>query len=233
MSVGADGVVFIENSSTPGVDFKWDFYNADGSEAEMCGNASRCVARYALQRGIGTSPLNFETKAGVITARILDGLQVEVELPAPKILERDIDVVVGEHIKIKVDLINSGVPHAVRESEDWEDEYLDDMGRYLRNLPHFQKYGGANATFYEVKGANEILSATFERGVEGITMACGTGAVAAATAAILKEQAKSPVMVHVPGGTLIVSYSVGDAFAMLSGEARFVCEGHIFAEALL
>jgi diaminopimelate epimerase len=231
--VGADGVVFIEETEQSDVDFKWDFYNSDGSSAEMCGNASRCVARYAFDRKISHSKdVKFLTQIGVVTALVVSSARVDVTLPFPKVLEENKLVLVGEHINLPVSVIDSGVPHVVRENDDWEDEYIHDMGRFLRNNAGFKKYGGANATFYEVQSEGVIHSATYERGVEGVTLACGTGAVAAAYDYFLKGKLTS-VTVHVPGGVLQVQIDVEGKAIILSGEARYICEGTLRAEALL
>jgi diaminopimelate epimerase len=231
-SIGADGVVFIEKTKQPHVNFKWDFYNADGSSAEMCGNAARCVARFAYENNICDRSASFETVAGVVHTRVLQSGVVEVDMPYPEILQRDIELPVGEHIKIKVDYVMAGVPHAVKLNDDWDPEYLDDMGAYLRKSPAFMKTKGANATFYEPMEGSVIQAATFERGVEAVTLACGTGAVAAAFVAALNGM-KSPIEVRVPGGVLHVDIDQKAKRACLAGEARFICEGEVKPEALL
>jgi diaminopimelate epimerase len=231
-SVGADGVVFIEKTKTPQVSFRWDFYNADGSVAEMCGNAARCVARYALENNIADRTTSFETLAGVVHTRVRSSGLVEVEMTKPELLARGVEVSVGEHIKLMVDYLNTGVPHVVRLNDDWDADYLNEMGSYLRHHELFAETNGANATFYEVTGPSKIHSATFERGVEGVTLACGTGAVAAAAVAIL-EGMTGPVEVEVPGGILHVDVDKALTHATLAGEARFICRGEIQPEALL
>jgi len=231
-SVGADGVVFIEKPKGPQTTFKWDFYNADGSFAEMCGNASRCVARYAFENGFAGREVSFETSAGVIEAKVLTSGIVEVEMPPSVLLEKKAEIPLGEHLKISVLYINTGVPHVVKEEDDWGDEYLHDMGRHLRSHEKFKKTNGTNVTFYEKVEGSIIHSATYERGVEAVTPACGTGAVAAAFAAALSG-VPSPIEVRVPGGTLHVDLDLETMCAVLAGEARFICEGRILPEALL
>ncbi|MDZ4677251.1 MAG: diaminopimelate epimerase [Oligoflexia bacterium] len=230
-SVGADGIIFIEKSKKAHVAFKWDFYNADGSPADMCGNAARCVARYALEKNISDRTTSFETVAGVVNARVKPNGMVEVEMPKPAILEKFLQVPVGS-ASLDIFYVNTGVPHVVKQTDDWEGDYLKEMGSYLRNHELFEKTNGANVTFYEVIGEKTIQSATYERGVEGITLACGTGAVAAVAAAVLGGM-KGSVEVKVPGGMLHVDTDSDLSFATLAGEARFICEGEIKPEALL
>src|ERR1017187_3919252 len=180
MSVGADGVVFIEKTKTPHVQFKWDFYNADGSAAEMCGNAARCVARYALEHEIADRGAAFETKAGTIKTKVRASGFVEVSMTPPKVNEAMENIDIQDYGVIKGLYIDTGVPHFVVETSNWDPEFLSTMGSLLRHHARFTKTNGPNATFFEVLGPSKIQSATFERGVEGITLACGTGAVAAA-----------------------------------------------------
>ena len=232
LSIGADGVVFLEPSADSKNAFKWDFYNADGSSAEFCGNAARCVARFAFENKHAAREMTFETSAGDVTAEILATNQVRIQMPKPEIIEKTLTIPVGEHIKIEVMHLNTGVPHVVKVNDDWDQEYLFDMGSYLRNHDLFKKSGGVNATFYEVIGPSKIHSVTFERGVENVTLACGTGAVAAALSA-LSGGMVSPVEVLVPGGTLFVEMDSNTSSVFLVGEARFICDGHLKSEALL
>jgi diaminopimelate epimerase len=230
-SIGADGVIFIEKSKKPQVSFKWDFYNADGSSAEMCGNAARCVARYALENNISDRATSFETLAGVVKTRVRPNGLVEVEMPKPVIMEKNLRITVGS-AALEVMYINTGVPHVVRLTDDWEGAYLKEMGNYLRHHELFEKTNGTNVTFYEVGEGSSIQAATYERGVEAITLACGTGAVAAAAAAVVGGM-KGPIEVKVPGGVLHVDIDGELSYATLAGEARFICKGEIMPEALL
>lgn len=230
-SVGADGLVFIEKAKTPAAAFKWDFYNADGSSAEMCGNAARCVARYALEQNIADKSATFETLAGLVKTRVHSSGVVEVDMPKPEVFERELDIKKDDCL-LRVAYMNTGVPHAVVVNDDWSEENLLELGKYLRHHAAFKNTNGANVTFYEVKGASQIHAATYERGVENVTLACGTGAVAAAVAAVIGGE-KSPLEVQVPGGTLFVELGSNLDHATLAGEARFICDGEIRPEALL
>ncbi len=201
ISVGADGLILVENSDN--ADFKWQFYNADGSEAEMCGNGARCVARYAYLTGIAGEKMCFETLAGVIHAEIL-GETVKAQLTEPfdtkffYPLELD-------GAKINVTSMNTGVPHAVLLVGDIEKPDVDDMGRKLRNHEAFAP-AGTNVNFVEFR-RGELAMRTYERGVEGETLACGTGAVASALARVAADAAPSPVKVLTRSGEyLLVHY---------------------------
>lgn len=227
--VGADGVFFIEKTKTKGVDFKWDFYNADGSVAEMCGNGARCVARFAFDNKIAKKTMQFETMAGVVGAKVNKN-RVQVQMTPPKIIFKSIYVPYGESEKIEVAYWNTGVPHVVKKTDDWSAEYLDEVGAYLRNHDAFKKTNGANATFYEKIGTSHIQAATYERGVEAVTLACGTGAVAAAAQAFIEGEA-SPIRVDMPGGQLVVKIEKDFKKVTLEGEANYICVGVLSSEA--
>lgn len=227
--VGADGLVVLEKSQVGHI--KWDFFNADGGSAEMCGNAARCVVRYGVENLDLPNKFQLETVSGLVSGEIVSRAMVKVQMPKPKIIEKDISLQIGK-TEIPIRLIDTGVPHAVFETNDWEGEFLEDMGSTLRNSPAFSKYGGANGTFFEILEKGVVQSATFERGVEGITLACGTGAVAAALSAVIDGES-SPVEVRVPGGTLVVETDSDFSFATLTGEARYICTGELNEEVML
>lgn len=169
--------------------------------------------------------MKFETLAGIVSA-VVGAKTVEVEMPTPKIIFKSVDVPTELNEKINVTYLNVGVPHVVKKNSDWSQEYLDDVGEFLRNHAFFKKTNGANATFYEVLAESEIQAATYERGVEAITLACGTGAVAAAISAVLGGE-KSPITVHMPGGVLKVTLSENLDQAKLSGPAEYICKGQV------
>jgi diaminopimelate epimerase len=217
--LGADGLVFIAESE--GADFGWDFYNSDGSTAEMCGNAARCVARYAYLKGIAGPEMKFKTAVGMIKAKVLEKSRVEVMMLQPKLIEKDLPP-----------LIDSGVPHVVlKESK------LNDTRKLRESVPqHRMRKGagsrGANVTFYCVTGAGKIDAITFERGVEDFTLACGTGALAAAFAAKLGSADLSRFEVRMPGGQLEVGFPSDQGIAVLTGPALLVAEGVLYKEAV-
>ncbi len=161
--VGADGMVVLVPHAD--YDFEWEFYNSDGSEANMCGNATRAVAHYAVEKGISVdNRAEFLTGAGVITAEV-NGLYVVTDMLEPRIIDTEIEEE-GHHWW----LIDTGVPHLVTEVEDLEDFDLA-MARRLR-----EKYD-ANVNLYTVAD-DELRVRTYERGVEDETLACGTGMTA-------------------------------------------------------
>lgn len=225
-----DGLVLIEEAEPRlNVDFQWDFYNADGSVAEMCGNAARCVARFATEKGLAPQKLRFQTIAGVISAIVKEGGFVELEMtPLTEISwNQTISTSFGE---IEHDYIDSGVPHCViRSGQPLTAENHRVLAMELRQ-PKFFAPKGANITFIFEKKSGEIESFSFERGVEDFTLACGTGAVAAAASYLgpdgLSESQK--VQVEVPGGQLVVTFKSGLPF--LYGPTQIVSEKTITSE---
>lgn len=178
LGIGADGVLVIEPSRK--ASFKMRIFNADGSEAQMCGNGARCVGLWAALVKKKNN-LKFETKAGLIEAKVkLKGSKALVKIKASDPLGIKMDFplkILGR--KIKVNFINTGVPHAVIFVQGLEKVNVDKIGREVRFHKRF-KPAGSNANFVEVKSKNLIEIRTYERGVEAETLACGTGALASA-----------------------------------------------------
>jgi diaminopimelate epimerase len=197
-SVGADGLILIENSAT--ADFRWQFYNGDGSRAEMCGNGARCAVRFAYEKNIAQAAMRFETDAGEIEAFVLGASadSVKIRLTAPEDLRLNIPLSIGR-MEQTLHFINTGVPHTVVLVKDAAMAPVADWGREIRIHADFQP-GGTNANFTQVLANDTLMVRTYERGVEGETMACGTGAVASALVAALLEQANPPVTVITSGG---------------------------------
>lgn len=236
-SVGADGVILIEND--PDADFRCRVFNADGSEPEMCGNGARCAARFAYLTGIADKPrMSFRFGAGIISAELLD-TKVKVQMPAPEDLRRNLDVKAANRL-FALDFINSGVPHAVcflKDAKELEAVNVARFGRALRIHGSF-KPEGANVDFAFVENPHRLSLRTYERGVENETLACGTGAVASALLAAVRGEAESPVEVLVRSGeTLTVYFKKADGEAAfedvcLEGNALVVYEADLWPEAM-
>jgi len=197
-SVGADGLILIENSET--ADFRWQFYNPDGSRAEMCGNGARCAARFAFEKNIAPAAMRFETTAGDIEALVLDGAgkSVKIRLTAPEDLRLNMPMTVGG-LEQTLHFINTGVPHTVVLVNDAGEVPVAQWGREIRFHDTFQP-AGTNANFVQRVSNDTLMVRTYERGVESETLACGTGAVASALVIALLGQSKPPVTVITSGG---------------------------------
>ena len=192
-----DGFMAVDHSAV--ADFKLHFYNADGSRGEMCGNGSRCVAKFAYDHGIAPENMTIETDAGLLTALRIDENRYQVRLNNPGIvdLHRHGDMAY-------VELGDPGVPHGVFRYEgltwDLRDELRERM-RAERYAGYFPK--GANVNYYDFLAPDRVRILTFERGVEAFTLACGTGS--GSVAAVLWLTGRLPggkVAVENPGGTL-------------------------------
>ena len=225
LSVGADGLIVLKPSPT--AHFRWRFFNADGSEAEMCGNGGRCAARLAHMLGKAPPVLVFETKAGPIRAEV-NGRNVKITLPPPRDMNMGLRIRIPDG-ELELDFINTGVPHAVIFVDDIQGVDVAGIGRAVRWHEAFRP-NGTNVDFVKVSGG-ELLVRTYERGVEGETLACGTGAVASALVAHLKGLVSSPTRVITRGGEpLTVHYRLqGGSFGevVLEGEVRLVYKGHL------
>ncbi len=230
LSVGADGLFLIEPSDC--ADFKWQFYNSDGSMADMCGNGARCVARYAYTKSIAGKKMSFETLAGIINAEVNNDI-VKVRLTDPSPVNSEEEIKVDDRIFI-LDSVNTGVPHAVAFVDDPESFEVFEWGRKIRFHQHFAPQG-TNADFAAVQSRQKIRVRTYERGVEDETLACGTGMVAGVLAAAQRGLVDSPVDVKVQSGeTLRIYFSrKGESFTeiYLEGRVKMVYQGFLFEEA--
>ena len=227
--VGADGLLLVE-PATEGGDFKMRYYNADGGEAEMCGNGARCYGRFVnhLHQN-ALSLVRFETLAGMISAEF-EGDQVRINMSTPHGLKlNQVLDVAGE--KLTVHSVNTGVPHAVVFVEDLEAVDVRKLGAGLRYHEAFAPRG-TNANFAKVLGSGGIAIRTYERGVEDETLACGTGMVACGLIHHELSKAAAPISVRVKGGdTLRVGFEETQpqeyANVTLFGPADFVFEGTV------
>ncbi len=229
MSVGADGLILVENADA--VDFKWRFYNSDGSIAEMCGNGARCAARFAYLTGIASPEMTFETAAGMIHAEI-KGDRVKIKVTDPESLEVDYMLKL-EHALLQVSSVNTGVPHVVIARDDIHDIDIVPVGREIRFHNRYAP-AGTNVNFISPRN-NGIAIRTYERGVEDETLACGTGAVAAAIVTACKGKIGSPVDVLTRSGEhLQVYYQVKEGRfynVYLEGDARVIYKAQLFEDA--
>ncbi|MEN0057786.1 MAG: diaminopimelate epimerase [Bdellovibrio sp.] len=220
----ADGFLLIEEGSQD-IDYKWDFYNSDGSTAEMCGNAARCAARYCHEvlKPATNSQIRFLTGAGLVDAQIVKDHQVCVLMPEARFLQREIALKTRWGSFEKFALVNTGVPHLVQKVQDISTvQGMKEMAREVRSH-HDLKPAGANVTFYAEEFKGQIKAVTYERGVENYTLACGTGAVAAAL--VYTDESKSQqVNVEMPGGSLRVTFPEGEVRPLMLGEAIFIGE---------
>ncbi len=230
ISVGADGLIIIENSAR--ADFRWRFFNADGSEVDMCGNGGRCAARFAFIKGIAGEKMSFETGAGLIDAEV-KGDVVKLRLTEPYDL-KSVQQIAVEGQSLAVGSINTGVPHVVHYVEDLDRYDVVRVGRVIRYHEAYRP-AGANANFVKVNDRHTIVVRTYERGVEDETLACGTGSVASVLLSAVKGLVDSPVDVKVKSGeVLTVHFSkTGNAFTnvYLEGRVRVVYEGRLWEEA--
>ncbi|MDR2391058.1 MAG: diaminopimelate epimerase [Planctomycetota bacterium] len=224
--IGADGMLFLERDDE--FDFAWDFFNSDGSRAEMCGNAARCVARFANRIGAAGGVMTFRTLAGSIRAELAPfGAKVgltDADLPAS---EERLDVNGSE---VELWAVNSGIPHAVVLVEDLEAADVPGQGRAIRRHRRFAP-AGTNVNFIARRGTSRLAIRTYERGVEDETLACGTGCVAASVAAGRFLGFSSPVTLETRGGgELTVHFTLAGDKAIgvsLEGGARLVFSGAI------
>jgi diaminopimelate epimerase len=225
--VGADGILLLEKAAN-GADFRMRYYNADGGEAEMCGNGARCFARFANKVAGADEKISFETPAGIIGAR-LHGELVTLNMSDPTGMRLNVPLQV-EGEDARVHFINSGVPHVVVPVSRIDVVHVRNRGRALRQHELFSPKG-ANVNFLEKRGPKKIAIRTYERGVEDETLACGTGVVASALIFGAMEKVAGPIGVLVKGGSeLTVDFDKqGEQFkaVTLTGHAEFVFEGTI------
>lgn len=220
--LGVDGVLFLEPGSAE--DFIWDFFNSDGSPAEMCGNAARCAGRF-VHDVLGVSPekpIDFKTAAGPIRVHREKDLRYTVDMP-PVVVNRKTMALVSEDGVFEGAWLNSGVPHFVIAVSDLR-ELPASLCRRLRGHTDLGP-AGANITLLKARGPQDGEAVTYERGVEDFTAACGTGAVAAA---YVLSQGRGAVQLRMPGGTLDVVF--GGPRPLLTGPALLLGKFEPFPE---
>lgn len=225
-TIGADGLLLLEGSKR--ADFRMRIFNPDGSEAEMCGNGSRCAALYASRRGVASATMTIDTLAGILRA-VVKGDTVKVMLTEPKEIRWNFCLMIHK-CPYKVSFVNTGVPHVVHFVDDLDSVDVKNIGSYMRSHGEFAP-SGTNADFVKIAGARSIKVRTYERGVEDETLACGTGSVASALIAAEAERMASPISVETRGGEKLKVYfdKVDGNFknVYLEGNASLVFDGVI------
>ncbi len=225
--VGADGILLLEKASNQ-ADFRMRYFNADGGEAEMCGNGARCFARFANNIAGAQAKISFETPAGVIAAELVGEL-VTLQMTKPTDLRINMKLPVANENKT-IHFINSGVPHVVIPVPRIDEVGVQREGSAIRHHDMFSPKG-ANVNFLEKRGPNKIAIRTYERGVEDETLACGTGIVASALIFAAIEKVNGPINVIARGGDeLQVGFEKienGFCNVTLTGPAEFVFQGTI------
>lgn len=233
--IGCDQILLVEPARTPGNDFAYRIFNADGNEVEQCGNGARCFARYVYDKGLSRNTrLRVETKAGVIMPVLGEHGLVSVDMGAPIFTPAAVPFLTDREaatyfLNIGGELIEFGVlsmgnPHAVTVVDDLQAFDLARLGPLIQSHPSFP--ASVNAGVMKVETRQKIGLRVFERGA-GETLACGTGACAAVVSGIVRGLLDSPVSVQTRGGELTIAWPGGAASVVMTGPAVTVFEGEI------
>jgi diaminopimelate epimerase len=225
--IGSDGLVLIGASPVPEADYSMHIYNADGSEAMMCGNASRCIGKYLYERGLTTkTEIRLLTLSGVKTLQlhVKDGIVESVTVDMLEPVLEDEDLFIGSRDIIKGVFVSMGNPHYVIFTDDVDQ--VGETGRTLEYHPAFPQR--CNIEFARIESDGSIRTRVWERG-SGITQACGTGACATAVAAALTGKAGRQSTIVMDGGTLHIEWREADNHVYMTGPAAFVFDGEVDA----
>ena len=223
--IGSDGLVLIGESSIPEADYSMRIFNADGSEAMMCGNASRCIGKYLYERGLTEkTEIRLLTLSGIkiLRLQIASGIveSVTVDMGEPTL--EDMTQFLDNRGLSQGTFVSMGNPHYVIFTDDVDQ--VEEKGRVLENHPAFPQR--CNIEFAHVEGDGTIRTRVWERG-SGITQACGTGACATAVAAALTGKAGRTSQIVMDGGTLSIEWRESDNHVYMTGSATFVYDGEI------
>ncbi len=223
--VGCDQVLVVQRPSRPGVDFRYRIFNADGGEVEQCGNGARCFVKFVHARGLSAKrEIRVETLGGVIVPRLEDDGEVSVDMGLPVFGSPLLETLNLGKEKVELAILSIGNPHAVQLVADIERAPLATQGPAIERHARFPQR--VNAGYMQVLDRHAIRLRVWERGA-GETLACGTGACAAAVCGMLRGLLDSPVAVAARGGTLTVSWAGGDNPVWMKGPAETVFEGTI------
>jgi diaminopimelate epimerase len=235
IGIGCDQLLVVEPAHDARADFRYRIYNADGSEAEQCGNGARCFARFVREHGLtDKDELTLETRSGLLHTRLLDGRLVTVDMGVPRLdpaavpfLTRQAGPVYtlvagGEQLEMSV--VSMGNPHAVLLVDDVTRAAVERLGPLIGHDEHFPQR--VNVGFMEILDRAHIRLRVFERGA-GETLACGSGACAAVVAGRQRGLLDDRVAVELPGGSLFVQWEGDGSSVAMTGPATQVFEGTI------
>ncbi|MGN0915415.1 MAG: diaminopimelate epimerase [Succinivibrio sp.] len=234
--VGFDQLLLVEPPFDPDVDFHYRIFNADGSEVQMCGNGARCFVRFVVDHELTYKrDILVSTVSGVLRLKLNDDDTVTVNMGAPHLdpekipfkaekQSKSYSITLKDGTVLEHGAVSMGNPHAVFFFDDVKTAPVEKYGPELECHPNFPEK--VNVGFAQVVDNHTLNLRVFERGC-GETMACGTGACAAAVASIIQGRVTSPVTVNLPGGTLKISWDGADSPVMMSGPAIRVYEGTI------
>lgn len=233
--VGCDQLLVVEKSENPAADFRYRIFNADGGEIEQCGNGARCFVRYVHDKGLThKTQICVETASGIIYPKLEDNGLVTVDMGAPRFEPTQIPFIADQqtityplnvgHETVTISAVSMGNPHAVQVVSNVETAPVEIQGPIIETHERFPQR--VNAGFMEITDEHHIKLRVFERGA-GETLACGTGACAAAVVGIQLGKLQSPVTVKMRGGELSISWQGVDSPVMMTGPAVTVFEGQL------
>ena len=233
--IGCDQVLLVEAPDSPDVDFRYRIFNADGSEVENCGNGARCFARFVRDKQLtGKRIIRVQTAGGVLELRVRDKHQVEVDMGVPVLAPIAIPFMAAEQAdhyaltvedrQLDIGALSMGNPHAVLRVDDVDRAPVATLGPLIECHPDFPQR--VNVGFMQVVSATEIRLRVFERGA-GETLACGTGACAAAVYGMLRGWLQDTVTVQLPGGKLEITWPGAGQHVTMTGPTAVVFEGSI------
>jgi diaminopimelate epimerase len=243
LGIGFDQLLTVEPPENPDLDFRMRIFNADGSEAEQCGNGARCVTRFVRDRGLTTKTLiRLETRNGSSECKLQKDGNITVNMGAPRLQPEQIPFLADRPLitytlslerrpchttdisEVEISALSMGNPHAVLVVDSVQDAPVPVLGPLIETDPHFPER--ANVGFMEVVDRAHIRLRVFERG-SGETAACGSGACAAVVAGRLRGLLDDSVDVELRGGILNIRWEGGEAPVMQTGPACRVFEGHL------
>jgi diaminopimelate epimerase len=233
--IGCDQILVVEAPRSPDTDFYYRIFNADGGEVSQCGNGARCFVRYVRDKGLtGKREIRVETASGVIVPRMESDGQVTVDMGPPQFEPAKIPFIADRqsvtymlevaNASVEISALSMGNPHAVQLIDNVEAAPVLTQGPMIEHHTRFPER--VNAGYMEILDRHHVRLRVYERGA-GETLACGTGACAAAVAGIIRGRLDTPVRVTTHGGDLSIAWAGGTHPVMMTGPAETVFEGNI------